>query len=226
MKDDPVLQTIARQIVREGVLRWGSFANLKYHRQEKGDTLSPFYFDFHRREDPHKEGPLTYSTLQMIAGRLVQEAIRREVSFHYVAGVPDGATPFAEEFCRMHTQAQENPGIYHLHLEKAEGGVEVANKVLRGGLPVLLIEDCVTGGFSLAEAIDGLYDRGFHVAHVLAVMDRGQGGIANIRQKYGCPADALLSAPEFFSWCLRKKLIDGAQFWRAGSYILDNQLTL
>ena len=65
------------------------------------------------------------------------------------------------------------------------------------GTRVLVVEDVVTTGGSTSLACDRLIDAGNEIAGIVGLIDREQGGIDNLRRKYGVPVTTLFRSSEF-----------------------------
>lgn len=65
------------------------------------------------------------------------------------------------------------------------------------GTRVLVVEDVVTTGGSTSLACDRLIEAGNEIAGIVGLIDREQGGIDNLRRKYGVPVTTLFRSSEF-----------------------------
>lgn len=89
------------------------------------------------------------------------------------------------------------PGARVLFAEKASSGAMTFRRGFRiqTGETVVVIEDAVTTGSSVAAAIDAVKQQGGRVAAVGALLDRSQG-----RLRFEQPLVALLRAPHIPNW--------------------------
>ena len=65
------------------------------------------------------------------------------------------------------------------------------------GTRVMVVEDVVTTGGSTGLACDRLVEAGNEIVGIAGLIDRQQGGIDNLRRKYGVPVTTLFQSSEF-----------------------------
>lgn len=130
-------------------------------------------------------------------GRLVRERLVPEV--RAVGGLTLGADPVAN--AAVHDSAGQEPELRAFWVRKeAKGhgrGRQIEGPVTSGD-PVCVVDDVVTSGGSTLQAIERCEEGGLRVVQVLAVVDRGAGGLDRIREAVGdgVPVAALFTLEE------------------------------
>ena len=116
-----------------------------------------------------------------------------------VAGVELGGCPLASAVSLVSFQRGRGlPAVYVRKTAKDHG----TRRPLEGdsgvpdGAAVAVLEDVVTTGGSTLAAVDKLRERGFRVAGVVALVDRGEGGGEALREA-GLPLVALYTRRDF-----------------------------
>ena len=153
-----------------GALLFGEF------ELSSGKTTD-YYFDSKRLTlDP--EGAL------FVAKQLVRKS--REEGIDVVGGTPYSAVPIASHIC-LYSRLSEGVDIPAFYIRKESKG-HGTNEMVEGTLPkpgdsVAIVEDVVTTGKSLLEAIDefeAFMERkkivGYSLTHTIALVDRVEGG--------------------------------------------------
>lgn len=130
-----------------------------------------------------------------------EEAARRGLTIDAVGGLTMGADPIALSIGMA--AALENPEAFpqtftvrktakeHGRGKRIEGNFAEGNKVV-------VIDDVVTTGGSTLQAIEAVRAAGGEVAFVLALVDRQEGGVANI-QRAGCDVVAIFTREQLFA---------------------------
>lgn len=158
----------------------GKGFRLKLHERDATAPLSPFYLNLRTPDNP-KPGPLTPELVRESAQHLWTLATEQRVhDVHCVAGVPRAGDPFARAL-------SERVGIPFLTLRKEESGarreVTGIDGIATAGHKVLLLDDLVTKADSKLEAIKVLEGAGLTVRAVLVLVDREQGGAAELNAR-------------------------------------------
>lgn len=158
----------------------GKGFRLKLHEKNPDAPLSPFYLNLRTPDNP-KPGPLTPELVRESAQHLWALATeQRAHDVHCVAGVPRAGDPFARAL-------SERVGIPLLTLRKEESGARRAVAGIAGsvtpGHKALLLDDLVTKADSKLEAIGVLEGAGLAVRAVLVLVDREQGGAAELNAR-------------------------------------------
>ncbi|MGH8598333.1 MAG: orotate phosphoribosyltransferase [Gammaproteobacteria bacterium] len=81
---------------------------------------------------------------------------------------------------------------------KEHGTRKAIENEVRDGASFIVVDDVVTSGRSTIQACKAFEDHGYRVAGIIALVDRCQGGMDNIREQYpNAPITALFNAEEF-----------------------------
>lgn len=154
-----------------GAIKFGAF-RLKLHEMHPEAPLSPYYVDL--RVLPRY--PFVLRQVVRVYNELVQDAQK----FDACLGIPDAGNPLATAFA-LETGT---PQIYLRKEEKVGHGLGGSFMTpFIAGEQVLLIDDLVTGADSKLEAIAILENVGLKVSDVVVLVDREQGGKAQLAQK-------------------------------------------
>ncbi|MBI1888376.1 MAG: hypothetical protein HYS15_00345 [Candidatus Spechtbacteria bacterium] len=127
-----------------------------------------------------KPGPLTGEDVKRIARELFQAVWQTGVGYSLVAGIPHAGEPMAKEFRAFLTDG----GSYEAQLFKTGSGesrrISAFSATRSGktekGQSVLLLDDAISGGDTKWEAIRAVEQAGHHVAAIVVLVDREQGG--------------------------------------------------
>lgn len=210
---------LAREILQVGVVKFGAF-RLKLHEKHPEAPLSPIYLSFRR---PPK-GPLTEDLIHRLGDLLYEIALRQQLVFDGVAGVPKAGDPFAEAFSKI----AEVPQLW---LEKDEEGAErrilprlprVSNGRAFEGMRILLIDDLVTQAHSKVEAVQMLGGMGDDVDDVLVLVDREQGGKEALA-KAGLTLHAVWGLSELLEFYRTHQLITEEKYLETVAYLQKSQ---
>lgn len=158
-------QAFALELLKFDAIRFGSF-RLKLHERFPEAPSSPIYADFRiLRSYP--------GLMDMAVGLLAEEA--RTIPHDRIADVPSGSTPLAVLLSHALRTPMVSPRVKKQHgMENEIDGVYAPND------RVLLIEDVITTGTSVLDALDILEANDLVVAGILALIDRSQGGFERL----------------------------------------------
>ncbi len=116
-----------------------------------------------------------------------------------IAGPTLGADPIVAAVSVLsHIEGRPIPGLIVRKESKEHGAqraIEGPVESIESGAPVAVIDDTCTSGASLFHAIDAVESAGFSVVSVLSILDRNEGGSAELKRR-GYSFRALLSADE------------------------------
>lgn len=175
-------QGIANQILelakRRGALQFGQF------KLSAGGT-SNYYFD----------GRLL--TLDPEGAYLVAKALLpllKACHAEAIAGPTLGADPIVAAVAAVsHLEGHPIPGLIVRKEAKGHGTGRIIEGPLKPGARVAVVDDTCTSGASLFHAIAAVEDAGCKVVKVLCILDRNQGGSAELRRR-GYDFAAILAA--------------------------------
>ena len=123
--------------------------------------------------------------------------ILKESGAQAIAGPTLGADPIVSAVSVVsHLEGHPIPGLIVRKEAKEHGGkraIEGPTGGLGEGAPVAVVDDTCTTGSNLFHAIDAVESAGYRVVKVLTILDRNEGGSAEVRRR-GYSYEALLSA--------------------------------
>ncbi len=125
---------------------------------------------------------------------LIAEAFADRVDGRKVAGVALGAVPLAAAT----SVVGGVPYVIARKRRKEYGTGNLIEGRLEDGEEVVVLEDIVTTGTSLVEAVDSLREAGATVERALVVVDREEGGRENV-EGAGVEMEALVTASELLA---------------------------
>lgn len=140
----------------------------------------------------------------LIIGKLFRdEALSRGATA--VGGLAVGSVPItmAVVGCEANEKANSLRAFYVRSEPKSHGTKESlfqsfdpndANGPVHEGTRALIVDDVLTTGKSIKLAMEELKERKITVAAIAVLVDRSQGGAANLRESYGVPVVAMFKA--------------------------------
>jgi orotate phosphoribosyltransferase len=175
---EDVISRIQQIAEERGALRYGEF------KLSAGGTSS-YYFD----------GRLL--TLDSEGGYLVAKALLPLVlasGAEAIAGPTLGADPIVASVATVsHIEGTPVNALIVRGQAKGHGTARRVEGSVREGMKVAVVDDTCTSGRSLFLAIEALEEAGCEVVVALCVLDRNEGGSAEVARR-GYPFQALLSA--------------------------------
>ncbi len=169
-----------RTPVREGVDFVDEISQILYDTQAfkfgsftlGSGIVSPFYIDLRLLPSyPASFARLTDLQLQWLAAH-------PEIKFDRIAGIPTAGLSFGT----MLSQRLEKPLIYVRKKAKGYGRKRLVEGKFESGDTVLVVDDLITDGGSKLETAKVLRDEGLKVKDVFVVVDREQGGGAQLAE--------------------------------------------
>jgi orotate phosphoribosyltransferase len=134
-----------------------------------------------------------------LAGELMFQALEQLPPCEAVGGVELGGCPLASAVSLVSfQQGRPLPALYVRKSKKDHGTTKLVegDKSIRPGMPVALLEDVITTGGSSLKAVQSLKDAGVQVVGIVALVDRLEGGRANIEAE-GLPLVSLATRRDF-----------------------------
>lgn len=177
-------------------IQFGAF-RLNKHEENPDLPLSPIYIDMRRiRSFPH-------------VFRMAVELLSRELkgfSFEYIADVPTGVTPLVSALSYKEKIPMISP-----RKPKTHGTGASIDGAYHSGLRVVLIEDVVTSGKSVEDALSTLRSKGIIVEGVVVLYDREEGGVEMLRSR-GYTVRTILSLSEEIYFYRKERKITQANY--------------
>ena len=133
---------------------------------------SPYYVDL--RLLP------SYPELFDIATDMAADLVRKnEIEFDLIAAVPTGGLPFGT----LLAHKLKVPLSYVRKTGKSHGEERQVEGILEDGDRVLVVDDIITTGGSVIEAVKSVRQNGGEVDDVLVLLDRTEGGTENLAKE-------------------------------------------
>jgi len=172
-------RAVLRRLLLERAVRRGAFTL-------SSGTTSSYYIDC-------RMVTLSPDGLALVA-RLLLESL--PAGIEAVGGPPRAADPLAVGMCLLSGDAERPLPAFMVRKEpKGHGTGKRVEGPVREGMRVALVEDAVTSGGSLLEAISAVEDAGMTVGAVRCIVDREAGGLDAMRAR-GLDAQVLFTASE------------------------------
>lgn len=159
-------EKIILDLFKIGAIKFGSF-------KLKSGLISPYYLDL-RFLCSHPK------LLKKIATAYAQ--ILKKLKFNLIAGVPYTGIPIATAI----TLNYQWPMIFTRKEAKDHGIQRPIEGTYKRGQKVVIIDDVISDGASKLETIEPLESNGLKVKEIIVLLDRGQGGPENLKQKGYC----------------------------------------
>ena len=147
----------------------------------RSGTTSSFYWDKYRFEsDP------------VLLGAVVDELAKLlPASFDKLAGLEVGGIPPATAL----SLKTGRPCLYVRKKAKEYGTCNLVEGGFQAGQSAVVVEDVVTVGGQICKSVAQMRELGLVVEHVVCVIDREQGGRANV-EKIGCSLASVFTLSE------------------------------
>lgn len=162
----------------------GKGFRFKHHEKNPDAELSPSYINLRA---PENDGPLTPEMVREIAGVFYEMVTDCGAQYDCVCGIPKAGEPFADAFAEIFLAATGNR-LPVIRLGKSEDGsgrrVGGVLGDFKPGWRVLLIDDLITKALTKIEALWSLLQAGLIVADLVLLVDREQGGIEELAEKF------------------------------------------
>ncbi|CAH0392340.1 unnamed protein product [Bemisia tabaci] len=203
------LRQFAVQLYEAGALKLGTFTL-------KSGAISPFYVDL--------RNVVCSTEMHMFVAELLRELIvSKKLESQILCGVPYTALPLAT---LVATKLGQNMVIRRKEA-KAYGLKNLIEGVKDGmaGQKCLVIEDLISSGASIVETVSDLEASGFIVKDAVVILNREQGGVANLEKK-NINVHALFTISEIVDMLLLEKKIEESVVTTVKEYIKTGQIPL
>ena len=200
----PIQRAFADQLLTCGAVKFGAF-RLKLHETRPDAPLSPLYVDLRVLQSfPDAMDAAVATFRELIAAH--------GLAFSRYAGIPMAATPFAAVLSHLTRIPMITP-----REAKTHGDAATINGAFTPGETVLALDDVVTHADSKLEAIRTLEANGLRVRDVAVLVDREQGGPAQLAAA-GYTLHAAVTLSQLLDYWLSSGGIDREQYDRAQAY--------
>lgn len=150
---------------------------------------SPYYFDC-------RKATLDIEGQALVAGLMMDRIARLERRPDAVGGLSMGADPVVSSIlAEAYHRGFRLQGFYVRKTPKHHGTQSRIEGNLRRGERVVIVEDVVTTGGSVLSAIEAVEAEQCPVVHVLAIVDREEGGGEELRRR-GYPLTSIFRFQE------------------------------
>jgi len=184
------VKALALALYDSGCVKFGTF-------ELKSGITSPIYIDLRLLvSEP--------ALLRSVAKALAQRA--EELTFDRIAGIPYAALPIGVAMALE----LDRPMIYPRREVKQHGTQRAIEGAFEPGETALLVDDLITRGGSKLEAIETLQAAELAVRDVLVLIDREQGGAADLAQ-HGYHLHAVLTLTQLLAELAASGRISDAQ---------------
>ncbi|XP_031635910.1 uridine 5'-monophosphate synthase [Contarinia nasturtii] len=202
-----VLKTLAIKLHEIDAIKFGNF-------QTKSGLQTPIYFDL-RVIIAHPD------VMDLLANLLLNFVEEQQVEYEHICGVPYTALPIAT----LLSSKQQKPMLIRRKEAKSYGTKKLIEGKFGAGDSCLIIEDIITSGSSILETVSDLRAEGIVVNDAIVVIDREQGGAANITRN-GVRVHSLFKISEFLGILRSANRIDDVCVREISEYIANNQASV
>jgi len=137
-----------------------------------------------------------------------------KLKYDTIAGVPYAALPIAS----IAASKLQQPMVYPRKEAKTHGTGQMVEGVFEPGQVAVMVEDVITSGGSILTAAETLKSVGLQVTDAVVLVDREQGGLANLVEQ-GINAHAVLKFSEILLELKVAGLIDAETYGMVADYL-------
>ncbi len=189
----------------------------KQHENDPNLQLTPYYFS----GKPEDVKPEFRSELATLSAAAILEYLDNDLNYDLVAGVPNSGLAIAEVISRK-------TGILLITLEKeilSDGRRRISSTIhgsYQPGQKVLGVENIVAYGNSALEFRGVLASQGLHLARLISVYSRHEGGLERL-QVAGINASSVLTSSEvvmYLRWAKSPPALDFIRYSEIMDFIV------
>ena len=197
-------EALARTLLQIGAIRFGAF-RLKLHDFQPDAPLSPIYLDLRLLR--------SFPTAMKIAVEVYSE-VTALLKFDCYADVPTAATPLVGALAFANQVPMISPRLE----KKAHGTGTAVDGYARPECIAVLIDDLITRADSKLQAIEVLEGHGVRVRDVVVLVDREQGGMAELERR-GYEGHAALRLSAMLDYYYKEHSISTEDYERTVQYL-------
>ncbi|KAL7730059.1 hypothetical protein ACLKA6_009345 [Drosophila palustris] len=199
------IKALALKLFEINAFKFGDF-------KMKVGINSPVYFDL--------RVIVSYpDVMQTVSDLLVAHIKGLQLSSQHVCGVPYTALPLAT----IVSLQQNTPMLVRRKEAKAYGTKKLIEGIFNAGDTCLIVEDVVTSGSSILDTVRDLQSEGIVVTDAVVVVDREQGGVANIA-KHGVRMHSLFTLSFLLNTLLEAGRVEKTTVDAVAKYIAAVQI--
>lgn len=192
-------QTLITSLYQIGAIQFGEFTL-------KSGQITSIYINLRKI--------ISYPHILRLVAKAMWEATH-EYHFDLVCGVPYTALPIATCFSLDHNI----PMIMRRKEKKDYGTKQMIEGEYKSGQECLIIEDVVTSGASIIETADELENAKLRINHVVALIDREQGGRDHLEKKYSF--HSILTLSNILNTLLNSELLTATERELIKKFLLE-----
>ena len=165
MDENSGIEELGRILLKTGSLRFGTF-------KLSSGALSPYYIDLRLiPSDPEAFRKVIGYYSSVLQGKILERC-------HSIAGIPTAGIAYGAVLAFNH----KKPFLYVRKGAREHGTGRRIEGRLFPGVKVLILDDVVTSGSNLVNAIDAIRTDGGIVQDAVVLVDRQQGGSASLEK--------------------------------------------
>ncbi len=192
---DQLKDEVCEILIRMGAIKFGTFTL-------SSGALSPYYIDLRLvPSDPAAMRRICHAYTKFIEGEVGLD------SFDRICAIPTAGMAFAA----VVAYELGKPFLYVRREAKSYGRERRVEGLLNPGDKVLIIDDLITTGNSIAAGVDAMRAEGGVVEDVVVLIDREEGGADKLR-KMGVRLRALMGITEVAKRLLDLEVLDPEQY--------------
>jgi orotate phosphoribosyltransferase len=164
--NEKLKKEFCKTLIKIGAIKFGVFTLTS-------GKLSPYYIDL--RLIP--SFPDAFQFVMQIYEEIALKEIKLD-KFDRIAGIPTAGMPFASVL----SYKLKKPFVYVRKDVKTHGRERRIEGILSPGSRVLIVDDLITTGKSILDAVNSIIAEGGNVEDVLVLIDRQEGGRSNLKK--------------------------------------------
>jgi uridine monophosphate synthetase len=191
-------QQLIHRLFQVGCVKFGQFTLAS-------GKASPVYLDLRRLVS-------FPDVLNLAVEAYIDQLVK--LKYDMIAGVPYAALPIAS----IAASKLQQPMVYPRKEAKTHGTGQMVEGVFEPGQAAVMVEDVITSGGSILTAVETLKAAGLKVSDAVVLVDREQGGLANLAQA-GINAHAVLKFSEILQELKTAGFLDTETFTMVAEYL-------